>query len=65
MRGMGAHYTLGVHYLYIKRNAKKVWGARYRSVHVMYQKMRYLEYQCFYCMFRRCRNAIFREPKGS
>jgi hypothetical protein len=22
-------YTLGVHYLYIKRNVEKVWGARY------------------------------------
>jgi hypothetical protein len=25
----GARYTLGVPYLYIKKNVKKVWGARY------------------------------------
>jgi hypothetical protein len=25
----GAHYTLGARYLYIKRNVKKVLGARY------------------------------------
>jgi hypothetical protein len=24
-----ARYTLGARYLYIKRNVKKVWGARY------------------------------------
>jgi hypothetical protein len=24
-----ARYTLGAHYLYIKRNVEKVWGARY------------------------------------
>jgi hypothetical protein len=29
MRGMGARYTLGVRYLYIKRNVEKVWGALY------------------------------------
>jgi hypothetical protein len=27
----GARYTLGVRYLYIKRNVEKVWGARYTA----------------------------------
>jgi hypothetical protein len=40
MRGMGACYTLGARYLYIKRNVEKVWGARYTSERVIYRKIR-------------------------
>jgi hypothetical protein len=29
MRDMGARYTLGARYLYIKTNVEKVMGARY------------------------------------
>jgi hypothetical protein len=35
----GARYTLGTLYLSIKRNVEKVWGARYTSVRVIYQKI--------------------------
>jgi hypothetical protein len=36
----GVRYTLGAHYLYIKRNVEKVWGARYILGRVIYRKIR-------------------------
>jgi hypothetical protein len=34
----GTHYTLGAHYLYLKRNVEKVWGARYLLENMVLEK---------------------------
>jgi hypothetical protein len=43
------NYTLGAHYLYIRTNVRKVWGARYTSVRVIYRKIRNIV--TAYCLF--------------